>query len=419
MRYVHVAVIILLCLSSVRISYCVSYNNSVDLMRDVLDGYDARQRPVSDQSHPVVVTVSFYLLTIQEFNEVAAKFSVYGLLILGWNDQIITWDPKDYGMAYSALFRLSDVWYPKLVLTNPYTKLSDLGDDWMTIRIYNSGHTTFVPGAVFDTSCNADVTFYPFDTQICILSFNVWSYVGTEVYLHPTADEVLLDFFTENGEWDLENTRVQRTAGEHYTSDTLHFIFTIKRKPEFLIVNVVLPIVFMSIINILVFILPAESGERVGYSVTVLLALAVFMTLVGDNLPKTSEPVPILSYYLMILLILSTLMTVVTLLNLSIYFKTSQVPACLRSTFRILLCFPCKFGEKIDINNKVKPVDIKDECSIPAENKASINEPEITWQHISSGIDLIAMAFFLLCTIIINAVFLSLLSKNKDSAFNN
>jgi hypothetical protein len=143
------------------------------------------------------------------------------------------------------------------------------------------------------------------------------------------------------------------------------------------------------------------------------------MTLVGDNLPKTSEPVPILSYYLMILLIMSTLMTVTTLLNLKIYFKTNQVPVCLRSIFRILCCFPCKFGEKIAINNKVKPVDIKDECSIPAENKANINEPEITWQHISSGIDLIAMAFFFLSTIIINAVFLSLLSKNKDSAFNN
>ena len=161
-----VVVGIFLLVSCIGTSYCVSYSDTVELMSDVLDGYDSRQRPVQDQSHPVVVSVSFYILTIQDFDEVAEKFSIYGFFIIGWSDQIITWKPKDYGMAYSALFKLSDVWYPKLVLTNPYTKLSDLGDDWMTIRIYSSGYASFVPGAVFDTSCNVDVTFYPFDTQV-------------------------------------------------------------------------------------------------------------------------------------------------------------------------------------------------------------------------------------------------------------
>jgi hypothetical protein len=32
----------------------------------------------------------------------------------------------------------------------------------------------------------------------------------------------------------------------------------------------------MSILNVFVFLLPADSGERVGYAITVLLAIAVF-----------------------------------------------------------------------------------------------------------------------------------------------
>ncbi|XP_053385113.1 neuronal acetylcholine receptor subunit beta-3-like [Mercenaria mercenaria] len=404
-------------------SYCATYDDSVNLMDKVLDGYVSRQRPVLDQSHGIVVSLGFYLLTIQDFDEVAEKFSAYGLLYITWSDQVITWDPKDYGGAYSALFKLSDVWYPKLVLTNPYSKLSDLGDDWMIVRIYNSGYTSFVPGAVFDTSCSADVTYYPFDTQTCALDFNVWGYVGTEVYLIPFLDEVDTTSFTENGEWALDSTSVTRIPGGLSTSDTIRFSFSIKRKSTFLIINVILPIVFMAVINMLVFLLPAESGERLSYSVTVLLALAVFMTLVGDNLPKTSEPMPVLSYYLMILLILSTLMTVTTIFNLNIYFKKGQVPACWRRLYRIIFCFPCRFRKKkIHKNNKVYPNDCINDSKTPIEtvdiSDREEPEPEITWQDLSVAVDWIALAVFFVGTIIVNAVFLVILAKNKDVAFN-
>ncbi|XP_053385112.1 acetylcholine receptor subunit alpha-like [Mercenaria mercenaria] len=402
-------------------SYCATYDDSVNLMDKVLDGYDARQRPVLDQSHGIVVSMGFYLLTIQDFDEVAEKFSAYGLLYMTWSDQVITWDPKDYGDAHSALFKLSDVWYPKLVLTNPYSKLSDLGDDWMIVRIYNSGYTSFVPGAVFDASCSVDVTYYPFDTQTCSLAFNTWGYVGTEVYLIPFMEEVDTTHFTKNGEWTLNSTSVTRIPGGLYTSDTIYFNFSIKRKPMFLIINVILPIIFMAVINMLVFLLPAESGERVSYSVTVLLALAVFMTLVGDNLPKTSEPMPVLSYYLMILLALSTLMTVTTILNLRLCFKKGQVPACVRSLYRILYCFPCRFRKKKFLKiNQVYPIDGKNKNKIPVvtvDNSAK-DEPEITWQDISVAVDWVALVVFLLGTIIVNAVFLVILAENKDVAFN-
>ena len=267
--------------------------------------------------------------------------------------------------------------------------------------------------------CSLILVIHRYILQECRMSFNLWGYVGSEVYLHPTKEEVQMSYYTENGEWTLASTKVERVDGGAYTSDTLTFIFVLKRKPSFLIVNVVLPIVFMAIINILVFLLPAESGERVSYSVTVLLALAVFMTLVGDNLPKTSEPMPILSYYLMILLIMSTLMTVTTILNLKIYFKKGPVSPCIKFLFRILCCFRCRFGRKTD-DNKVYPIDLKNKDKIPVVNisKPDTEEPEITWQEISSCIDLIAILFFLFGTIIINAIFLSILAKNKDSAFN-
>jgi nicotinic acetylcholine receptor alpha-7 len=39
-----------------------------------------------------------------------------------------------------------------------------------------------------------------------------------------------------------------------------------------------------------VFLLPPESGERVGYSRTVLLSIVVFLIITSNSLPGTSEP---------------------------------------------------------------------------------------------------------------------------------
>jgi hypothetical protein len=37
-------------------------------------------------------------------------------------------------------------------------------------------------------------------------------------------------------------------------------------------------------------LLPPESGESVGYSITVLLSIVVFLTITSNSLPGTSEP---------------------------------------------------------------------------------------------------------------------------------
>lgn len=403
-----------------------SYNDTTMLMTDVLKNYDRRQRPVLNQSEPVVVYVTFMIIAIQDFDEVSEKFSVVGLFAMVWKDDLITWDAKDYGGTYSTMLELDDIWYPKLVLTNPYSKLQDLGASWMTVRFSNTGYGTFVPGAVFETICSVDVTYYPFDTQTCWMSFTSWGYLGYEVVLIPAADEVGTTYYSPNGEWDLLSTSVIRIPGETYTSDTLVFTFQLKRKPTFLVVNVILPIIFMAMINLLVFILPAESGERVGFCVTVLLALAVFMTLVADNLPKTSKPMAVLSYYLMIVLILSTLMTVVTIVNLRVYFKKTDVPSWCGCFTGAILCVRCRFRPNNSMEtvklSKVYPLekDPKKRTQRAEKHDASQDQPaapEITWSDVSKAVDLLALILFLSATIIVNAVFMNILVYNKSTVF--
>ena len=61
--------------------------------------------------------------------------------------------------------------------------------------------------------------------------------------------------------------------------------------------NLVLPAVFITATTIMVFYLPAASGEKVSLGVTVLLALTVFLLMVAESMPPQSDSIPLMGKY--------------------------------------------------------------------------------------------------------------------------
>ena len=68
----------------------------------------------------------------------------------------------------------------------------------------------------------------------------------------------------------------------------------LRRKRTFYILNTIIPVVMLSLLNVLVFILPADCGERMALAVTVLLSFTVYLGIISDNMPKTSESLSLL-----------------------------------------------------------------------------------------------------------------------------
>lgn len=82
--------------------------------------------------------------------------------------------------------------------------------------------------------------------------------------------------------------------------------------------------------------MPEKSGQRVGFSITVLLAEVVFLTIVQDKLPEASEPgVSILTYKLLVDLLCSYSMMVAVVMTSKMYHKTDyrEKPGKLISLF--------------------------------------------------------------------------------------
>ena len=87
----------------------------------------------------------------------------------------------------------------------------------------------------------------------------------------------------------------------------VEFVIRIERAKIYHLLNVILPAIFLSFVQIMFFYLPATHPQRVGSTTTTLLSVVVFQTVAASALPKTSTDVPILAIYIFVVTFISGL----------------------------------------------------------------------------------------------------------------
>ena len=164
--------------------------------------------------------------------------------------------------------------------------------------VFSDGTVRWNFPAIFKSSCEIDVSFFPFDEQRCQLKFGSWSYDGSQLDLINSSTSADITSYIHNGEWKLIGLPVERNVFyygccvEPYPDIT--FTIVIRRMPQFYLFNLMLPCIIISVINAFSFLLPADSGEKVGFSLTVLLALTVFLLLLAEAIPPASTAIPLI-----------------------------------------------------------------------------------------------------------------------------
>ena len=129
------------------------------------------------------------------------------------------------------------------------------------------------------------------DIQTCIMIITPWAYTTTEITLTFSSDPMNLDYYSPNGEWELVSTdySVSETRTRNKQAfEGLLFKIKLRRRPMFHVLNTLFPVVLMAILTAMVFKLHVDSGEKIGFSLTVLLAYAVYLSLISESIPSTS-----------------------------------------------------------------------------------------------------------------------------------
>lgn len=116
----------------------------------------------------------------------------------------------------------------------------------------------------------------------------------------------------------------------------IFFNITLRRKTLFYTVNLIIPCVGISYLSVLVFYLPADSGEKVALCISILLSQTMFFLLISEIIPSTSLALPLLGKYLLFTMILVGLSVVVTIGILNIHYRkpsTHKMAPWVRSFF--------------------------------------------------------------------------------------
>ncbi|XP_052755475.1 acetylcholine receptor subunit alpha-like isoform X2 [Galleria mellonella] len=253
-----------------------------------------------------------------------------------WYDYKLSWEPREYGGVEMLHVPSDHIWRPDIVLYNNAD-----GNFEVTLAtkatLNYTGRVEWRPPAIYKSSCEIDVEYFPFDQQTCVMKFGSWTYDGFQVDLRH-IDEArgtnvvelgvdLSEFYT-SVEWDIlevpavRNEKFYTCCDEPYLDIT--FNITMRRKTLFYTVNLIIPCMGISFLTVLVFYLPSDSGEKVSLSISILLSLTVFFLLLAEIIPPTSLVVPLLGKFVLFTMILDTFSICVTVVVLNVHFRSPQ-----------------------------------------------------------------------------------------------
>jgi hypothetical protein len=329
------------------------------------------------------------------------------------------------------------------------------------MRISPDGTVNWTPSGVYKVSCECDITYYPLDKQTCEIKVTTAGYTQGEIKLQFKANAVDMSAYVENGEWQIisaggvSNQQTSSTrGGKKYAS--LQFSFVLKRRHVFHVLNTLFPVVLMVLLVPLVFKLDLESGDKTGYSLTVLLSYAVYLTVISEHIPSTSVSICYLSkkyctlcrllhemfkappshyaflfsgIYLAIILILCTLSVPIGILVTHVYHRTDEVSPFLISMLRssIVKLFFCKRKSRFSNAAKISPnaknnvesnpdQPSRGETPNPSKNPCDHEqENEITWKEVACLMDNFFFVVFTFIVILITVIISIILGAEYSS----
>jgi hypothetical protein len=203
-----------------------------------------------------------------------------------------------------------------------------------------TGNVTWLSAVIFKSACSINVRYFPFDEQVCDMIFASWTFDGYFIDINVNSGEGDTTNYIKNGEWHLvkllaiKNLKKYSCCDEPYPE--IVYKLVIRRRPLYYLFNMVFPCLLITLVAFFGFYLPPGSTEKVSIGITTLLSITVFLMMVAESMPPTSEQLPLLSIYYAVtigIVSCSTAMAVITLNINNKGYSGRRVPRIIKIIF--------------------------------------------------------------------------------------
>ena len=228
----------------------------------------------------------------------------------------------------------------------------------------------------------------------------------------------------KSGDWDIQNITAKITETDHGDCCPFNFsevVYTLhmKRKSLYYMFYLAIPSVTLTIVVLSSFLIHVESGERIGFVTTILLAMTVFLLVIPSYLPVTSDGLPILGVNLQVTMIIIALVLFANIFVLRIYFKEGTPPTWIEKLCDFLSIKKSKRVKRVHVSQPADgahpAVVVKSTATVAGiemteSNRGSlalverVEELEFTWRRVARKMDQVFLVLFVIASCIAYAV---------------
>ncbi|XP_046555055.1 acetylcholine receptor subunit alpha-like [Haliotis rubra] len=279
------------------------------LHETVTKGYNPHIRPIKNMRLATNVTVDFTLYSVEDVNEASETLTSSGTFNITWYDEWFVWNISDHANIEKIYLPLHQVWKPDLAVSNTVEDFRFLSDTEGLVSVTKTGFVSWSQTMRQITKCPMDMSKFPIDTQTCRLNIVQWVSDNKDVFVQGGSVKSDYTSFRSNGEWiEIAKSMKAETLSLGETSwNNIWFTFTFQRKPLQFVITSVLSVFLLSVLNLGVFLLPPESGEKISLSISVFLSYALILTDINEDLPPSFDSLAIYNVYLLSMLLVKVI----------------------------------------------------------------------------------------------------------------
>lgn len=287
-------------LASLALADVPNYNMNEKLRKKLLKDYDKLALPHRDQNGTTAVEFGLVINGIM-VDETKQVLTLNAWTRMRWQDPRLEWDYKDYGGLKILHMGDHELWQPDLTLYNnaDHSETDHYGN--VHLVVYPEGTVLWVPPSIFQAECPLDLTYWPYDTQKCVLLFGSWTKNGWEIDVQLFSNDTNIYrgwFLKYSHVWQFVDGKMQRIVNTYQCCPepyiTVLVELNIRRVSPSFASTIIVPALVISLMTLVQFLLPLREGKRitVGCASTLLTLLALFY--VATSVPSLSYSVPII-----------------------------------------------------------------------------------------------------------------------------
>ncbi|RVE69961.1 hypothetical protein OJAV_G00083030 [Oryzias javanicus] len=260
-------------------------------------------RPVHSWNQTSKVSLDMVMYGIMDVDEKFQTVTSQVWIETRWKNEFLTWNPPDFCGIDKLTIPKSLVWVPDVSIDEDASDTGSIRSDPLLI-LMSSGEMVTTTRQRLTSTCQLNLSLFPFDVQRCNITFSSTSYDASSLKLGPAKSSSVItslsdQFMITQGEWKLQNMDLYQYdhVNGNISVSKLRYTVLLDRKPMLYVINLILPLLYLLILDLASFFIPASSGEKLGFKVTILLSISVLLLILNDILPSTEDKLPMIASY--------------------------------------------------------------------------------------------------------------------------